>query len=242
MPRFFVDNVEGESITITGGDAAHIGRVLRMAAGDALVVCDSGSDTEYFCKITAITPQAVTLAVDSARHSAAEPDVRVRLYQALPKADKMELIIQKAVELGVYEITPVLTSRCVSRPDAKSLAKKEERWQKIAEEAAKQSGRGRIPAVRPTLSFSAAAEELAGAPLSVLFYELGGERLKTLLQGCPAALSIMIGAEGGFDEKEVAYAAERGVKTATLGKRILRCETAPLCALSAIMYETGNLD
>ncbi|MBC8547741.1 16S rRNA (uracil(1498)-N(3))-methyltransferase [Clostridiaceae bacterium NSJ-31] len=242
MPRFFTQGVSGDTIIITGGDAAHIGRVLRMAVGDELVVCDTGTDIEYYCRIAAIAPDAVTLAVDRAQNSAAEPDVRVHLYMALPKGDKLELVIQKAVELGVCDVTPILTRRCVSRPDAKSLAKKQDRWQKIAAEAAKQCGRARIPAVRPTLDWTAALDELAGQPLSILFYELGGAPLRTLLAGTSADIAIVVGAEGGFDESEVEQALARGVKTATLGRRILRCETAPLCALSAIMYETGNLD
>ena len=242
MPRFFTQGVSGDTIIITGGDAAHIGRVLRMAVGDELVVCDSGTDIEYYCRIASIASDAVTLAVDRAQNSAAEPDVRVHLYMALPKGDKLELVIQKAVELGVCDVTPILTRRCVSRPDARSLAKKQERWQKIAAEAAKQCGRAHIPAVRPALDWPAALDELAAQPLSILFYELGGAPLRALLEGAPADIAIVVGAEGGFDEAEVEQALARGVKTATLGRRILRCETAPLCALSAIMYETGNLD
>lgn len=242
MPRFFTEAADGGSIIITGDDARHISRVLRMSRGDELVVCNPRTNTEYYCKITDISDTAVTLMPDSAQKSAAEPSVAVHLFQALPKGDKMELIIQKAVELGVCEITPIITRRCVSRPDEKTLAKKTERWQKIADEAAKQSGRGRIPAVNPPLSYAAALGALAKAPLAVLFYELGGASLKALLQDCPQSIAIVIGAEGGFDEDEVARAQAAGVKTATLGKRILRCETAPICALSAIMYETGNLD
>ena len=242
MPRFFTQHVEGDTITITGEDATHITRVLRMTAGEALVVCDTSTDIEYYCKITELFENAVTLKADSSAKSQAEPDVNVSLFQALPKGDKMELIVQKAVELGVAEITPILTRRCVSRPDAKSLAKKEARWQKIADEAAKQCGRGKIPKVNPTLEYEAALSILAKAPLAVLFYELGGSKLSDLLQSYPKDISIIIGAEGGFDEAEVLRSAEAGIKTATLGKRILRCETAPLCALSAIMYQTGNLN
>ncbi|WP_312645008.1 16S rRNA (uracil(1498)-N(3))-methyltransferase [Hydrogenoanaerobacterium sp.] len=242
MPRFFVEHANGDKITITGDDAAHISRVLRMGVGDDLIVCENSTDIEYFCKIADISASAVTLSVDRSQHSAAEPDVKVHLYQALPKSDKMELIIQKAVELGVCEITPMLTRRCVSRPDAKSLAKKRERWQKIAYEAAKQSGRGRIPVVHPVVEYKDAVQQMGKVPLSILFYELGGNKLKELLQSCPSQVSIAVGAEGGFDEEEVACAVEQGIRTATLGKRILRCETAPLCALSAIMFETGNLN
>lgn len=242
MPRFFVEHVTGNEITITGADAAHIGRVLRMGAGESLVVCDTSSDTEYFCKIVSVEPEAVRLAVDEARHCAAEPSVKVHLYQALPKADKMELIIQKAVELGVTDITPIQTRRCVSCPDAKSMGKKLERWRRIAYEAAKQSGRGKIPQVHELLDYRQAVASATQYPLSLICYELGGKSLRVLLEDCPDRVALIIGAEGGFDEGEVAHAADCGVETATLGKRILRCETAPLCALSAIMLQTGNLE
>lgn len=243
MPRFFVEHVEREdAITLTGEDARHIALSLRMAPGERLIVCETSTDTEYDCIITAVSPETVVLAASAAARCAAEPDVRVHLFQALPKGDKLELIIQKAVELGVHDITPVLTRRCISRPDAKSLAKKTERWQKIAAEAAKQSGRGRLPRVNAALELPAALAAMAKSDLSILFYELGGAPLRTLLQGAPRDISVLIGAEGGFEEAEVQSALALGVCTATLGKRILRCETAPLCALSVLMYATGNLE
>lgn len=240
MPRFFLRHSPGQTVTITGADALHMGRSLRMAVGDPLTLC--GPDgTEYQCIIDNMDAGSVTASVLSSAPSRAEPSVGLRLYQALPKGDKMELIIQKAVELGAEEITPVLTRRCVSRPDKSSMEKKLLRYQKISEEAAKQSGRGRIPRVSPLLSFEEAVKELSALPLSLLFYEKGGEPLSGLLSRPASCIGLMVGAEGGFDPEEVRLAAGAGLRTATLGPRILRCETAPLCALSVILYATGNL-
>ena len=152
MPRFFVDSVEGDSVEITGSDARHIALSLRMKCGESLVLCD-GNGREAECEIKNICPESVVLDVISRRDSAAEPKARVVLYQALPKFDKLEYIIQKSVELGVSKIVPVMTSRCISRPDEKTMAKKLERLRKIADEAAKQSGRGRLPEVGELLRF-----------------------------------------------------------------------------------------
>lgn len=241
MPRFFVPHITGETVHITGEDAKHMARVLRMKAGDSVVVCDPQTEIEHYCVITDLKEDGVTLQVDRSQNSAAEPTVKVHLYQAMPKGDKLELIIQKAVELGVDAVTPIFTKRCVSRPDGKSLSKKLERWQRIAYEAAKQSGRGKIPVIHPVLEYRQALEEAAKFPLGILFYECGGERLKHMLQNYPHEIAIFIGSEGGFEEEEVELAKKAGLRTATLGTRILRCETAPLCALSAIMLETDNL-
>ena len=146
MPRFFVDSVESDTVEITGGDARHIALSLRMKIGERLVLCD-GNGREAECEIKEICPESVVLSVVSRCDSKAEPKTEVILYQALPKFDKFEYIVQKSVELGVSRIVPVLTSRCISRPDEKTMAKKIERLQKIADEAAKQSGRGRLPKV-----------------------------------------------------------------------------------------------
>ena len=161
---------------------------------------------------------------------------------ALPKADKLEHVIQKATELGAYEIVTFPSERCVSRPDEKSLRKKLDRWQKIAASAAEQSGRGRIPEVLVLPSYRAALERGAQADLPMLFYE--NERATTLhmaLQsGAWKSVSLMTGPEGGLEEGEVRDAMEAGFRVCTLGRRILRCETAPLCALSAVMYAAGE--
>ncbi len=240
MSRFFCDNIADNKIYIEGEDAKHISLALRMKLGDKLEVSDLNG-TDYLCEIESITSKTVELRIISKHKNETEPNVKLTLYQALPKGDKLEFIIQKAVELGVTTIVPVLTKRCVSRPDEKSMAKKLIRYNKIAKEAAKQCGRGVIPEVKPMMSFEKATDSLASHKTSVLFYEMGGERINSLIKKDDADIGIMIGSEGGFDESEVALTVAKGVKTATLGKRILRCETAPLSAVSIIMNITENI-
>ena len=169
-----------------------------------------------------------------------EPDVFVTLYQALPKGDKMDYIVQKCVELGVSRIVPVMSSRCVSRPDEKSLKKKIARWQKIALQAAMQSRRGIIPEVCQCVSLKQAAELTGENDKTVFFYELGGDSVKNILADKPKTIGMFIGSEGGFEESEAELVLSNGAVAATLGKRILRAETAPLAALSVIMYQTDN--
>lgn len=161
---------------------------------------------------------------------------------AMPKAEKLELIVQKAVELGVGEIIPVLTRRCVSRPDSKSFEKKRVRLARIAAEAAKQSGRGRIPQVREMMDLRSALEEMAARPGAMLFYERSTAPMREVLDRIEGEASLLIGAEGGFDESEVELALSMGIPSLTLGPRILRCETAPMAALSVLMYHTGNMN
>ena len=159
----------------------------------------------------------------------------------MPKSDKLETVVQKAVELGVNQIVPVISERCISRPDAKSVAKKRERLQKIANEAAKQSGRGVLPTVENALTFKECCSRLSDFDISILFYELGGEPLTELgIKDC-GRIAILIGPEGGFSKEEADTALKNGAKAATLGKRILRTETAPLAALTGIMLLSGNL-
>lgn len=179
--------------------------------------------------------------MEDRRSSVSEPVVDVSVYVAFPKADKLEHVIQKATELGAREIIAFPSSRCVSRPDEKSLKKKLERWQKIALSAAQQSGRGRIPQVLVLNSFSAALSRAAQSDRALLFYENeDAYTLKMALEGSYRTVSLMVGPEGGLEEAEVSQAQEAGLKICTLGKRILRCETAPLCALSAVMYDAGE--
>ena len=169
-----------------------------------------------------------------------EPDVFVTLYQALPKGDKMDYIVQKCVELGVGKIVPMLTERCVSRPDEKTLEKKRARWQKIALQAAMQSRRGTVPEVCSCVSFGEAVSLSAQNDKTVFFYELGGDSVKTILDEKPKTIGMFIGSEGGFSAQEAQQAIGSGAAAATLGKRILRAETAPLAGLSIIMYQTDN--
>ena len=239
MPRFFIDYLPKDVITIIGEDAKHITRSLRMQPGEAVTINDQcGHD--YHCVIQSVEADAVLLKVQEAVSCVTEPTVRVRLYQALAKSDKFEWIVQKCVELGVSEIVPVYTKRCVSVPDSKSMAKKVARYQKIAFEAAKQSGRGRIPQILDAVLFKDAVQQMQKDDIRLLFYEKGGKKLSSLLKEFQT-LSYMIGPEGGFDPDEVEYAKQAGVQIAGLGNRILRCETAPVCALSVIMYQSGNL-
>lgn len=240
MPRFFCEDIAGDTAHITGEDARHIAKVLRMGIGEELTLCDRrGSD--YRCSITAADPDRVTLQVHEVLPSETEPTLKVRLFMALPKGDKFELIVQKAVELGVEEIIPVMTHRCVSRPDEKSMAKKLIRYNRVAYEAAKQSMRGIIPQVLPLMDFTEAVAEMKNSGTAILFYERSTAPLPEVLATVQGSLAIMVGAEGGFEEQEVDYAISQGVHSLSLGKRILRCETAPLAALSVVMYATGNL-
>ena len=240
MPRFFTETINESKGIISGDDAKHIAKVLRMHAGEKLVACDC-QGYDYDCVIESLSDKEVELSVERKYSSETEPSVSVTLYQAMPKSDKMELIIQKAVELGVSAIVPVQTKRCVSRPDAKSMAKKLERYNRIALEAAKQCGRGRIPQVLPMLDFADAIKAMKEDQRAFLFYENSNSSFRKELEQGVNSVSIMVGAEGGFEEEEVQKALDLGIASLSLGKRILRCETAPLAALSIIMYETGNM-
>ncbi|MEE1393558.1 MAG: 16S rRNA (uracil(1498)-N(3))-methyltransferase [Negativibacillus sp.] len=240
MPRFFTQTISAEGGIISGDDAKHISRVLRMKVGEALTACDT-KGYDYDCLIESLSDREVSLRVLEVRPSQSEPDVRVILYQAMPKGDKLELIIQKAVELGVDSITPVMTRRCVSKPDSKSMAKKLERYNRIALEAAKQSGRGKVPQVCPMLDLPQALDEMAQTSCPILFYENATAPAKQVIDGAGKEIAVLIGSEGGFDESEVELAIQKGCQVLSLGKRILRCETAPLAALSIIMFETGNM-
>ena len=225
MPRFFHEVPSGDSLIINGPDAQHIRRALRMQPGEHLTVCD-GQGTDYACQIAAFEGEGVRLSVLSQAPSCTEPSLAVTLYQGLPKGDKMDWILQKAVELGVTAVVPLATSRSVVRLDGKE-EKKRERWQRIAAEAAGQCGRGIVPRGESPLSFAQALPLL---------------RKDKLVDAGAARLSIVIGPEGGFAEEEIAALRSAGAAVATLGPRILRCETAPLAALTLLMHLTGNLD
>lgn len=240
MSRFFVTPFDGDTATIVGQDAHHIARVLRMQVGEPLTLCDARG-TDYRCEITAITDGEVRAAVRERVPSATEPTTAVTLYQGLPKSEKMEWIIQKCVEIGITHIVPVAMSRCVVKLDGKDGAKKQARWQKIAAGAAEQSGRGIIPEIAEPISFAEMLRETKDA-FTVTFYEGGGVSLATLVSHETKAVSMIIGPEGGFSLEEIEKLRENGAHIATLGKRILRCETAPLVALSVIMQLTGNMN
>lgn len=240
MVRFFADGevLRGDTVVLTGENAQHA-RVLRLKAGETVLVCD-GQGTECLCQVA--DAGEMRLNVLERRESTSEASVRVSVYMAFPKADKLEHVIQKATELGAAEIVAFPSERCVSRPDEKSLKKKLERWQKIAASAAEQSGRGLIPEVLVLGSYAEALRRAAQADKALLFYE--HEDTVTLHDALDSGhwktVSLLTGPEGGLEEREVSQALDAGLTVCTLGKRILRCETAPLCALSAVMYAAGE--
>ena len=241
MVRFFVtpEEMQAQRITLTGENAQHA-KVLRLKAGEQVLLCD-GQGKEAVCAVEEMDGRQLTVAVQARRESTTEAAVRVSVYLAFPKADKLEHVIQKATELGAYEIVAFPSARCISRPDEKSLPKKVERWQKIAASAAEQSGRGRIPQVLTLPSYRAALERAANADKALLFYENEhATTLKMALEGRYGSVSLLTGPEGGLEESEVKQALDAGLQVCTLGSRILRCETAPLCALSAVMYDAGE--
>lgn len=241
MPRFFIDEsaLNGDIITITGGDAVHIGRSLRMKTGDSITFCREGIDFESV--IEKMTSDEVYCRVIEKIPSSSEPKLRLTIYQALPKQDKPELIIQKCTELGAARIVFFISKRCVSRPDEKSAEKKLMRWRKIAEEAAKQSGRGNIPEICGIMSFDEAVKDLCENEIPLLCYENGGERLSEIDFSGKTTCGVMIGAEGGFDRTEADICCEKGAVPIWLGKRILRCETCPIAVTAMIMMSAGEV-
>ena len=242
MTRFFVseEELKGDFLVLTGDNASHA-KVLRLKNGEQVMVCD-GKGSECLCTISDISADQVCLVVDRRQDSASEPKVKATVYMAFAKGDKLEHVIQKATELGAYEIVAFPSARCVSKPDDKSLNKKLERWQKIAASAAEQSGRGRIPQVRVLPNYKATLAKAKEADIAILFYE--NERANTLKATLQekryTSVSLLTGPEGGLTLEEVNLAMDAGLQVCTLGSRILRCETAPLCALSAVMYDSGE--
>jgi 16S rRNA (uracil1498-N3)-methyltransferase len=243
MQHFYIEPeaVSGGTITITGSDHNHIKNVLRMKPGEELMAVD-GESIEYTCRIREYSDAGVVCDIVESRHSALELPARVVLFQGLPKKDKMELIVQKAVELGASEIVPVLTKRTIVKLDGAEKEKKRvERLQAIAVAAAKQCGRGIVPAVSPVISFKDAVEAASKMDIAIIPYELADDmeesrKIIKSLQG-KKSIGVFIGPEGGFDRTETELAAAKGILPITLGKRILRTETAGICVLSLIMYE-----
>ena len=241
MPRFFMETLAPgmETAVLTGEAAAHA-KVLRLKPGEQVMLCD-GRGSDYPAVISALDGSSVTLNILSCGPSQSEPRVDCTVYMGFAKGDKLEHVIQKATELGANRICAFPSSRCVAKYDEKALAKKLPRWQKIAASAAEQSGRGRIPTVFAADSYAKALEKAAQADRALFFYE--NEQSHTLtaaLTGDFSSAAIVTGPEGGFSEEEAEQAAAAGLQICTLGKRILRCETAPLCALSAIMFAAGE--
>ena len=242
MAWFFAnDAITTEYYTISGEDASHIARSLRMKVGEELTLC-TPDGRRHECEITLVARDEVTVRIKSSTVCEQEPDVKVSLYIALMKGDKIDDVVQKAVELGVYEITPFLSARCISRPDSKSMIKKVARWQKIADNAARQSRRGLLPKVNPCIDLRDIPAAVKDTDTSVVFYECGGEKLSDIVPDTCRSIALITGAEGGFEQEEIDLLCENGIKVATLGKRILRAQTAPIAALCAAMLLTGNLE
>lgn len=243
MHQFFVNasQIHDKTVIIEGSDVNHIKNVLRMKPGEELSVSNGEDGREYRCGIVCMEEDRVVCELRFVREDGVELPSRVHLFQGLPKADKMELIIQKAVELGVYEIVPVETGRSVVKLDAKKAAQKTARWQSIAEAAAKQSRRRIIPQVMAPVSFEQALAQAAAMEIKLIPYELaeGMERTKEIFStlGEGKDIAVFIGPEGGFEEKEINKAEECGVQPVTLGKRILRTETAGFTVMAWIMYQ-----
>ncbi len=237
MQRFFVDEkaVSDGVVKITGEDARHISYSLRMRRGERISVCSAGGRL-YECELTDFGEGFVTAAIREETECRAEPPYRVRLFQAVSKGDKMETIVQKAVECGVGAVTPFESRNCVARWD-RDPEKKRERLCRIAAEAAKQSRRGLVPPVTPVISFHEAVREAAEDELALFCYEGGGTRpIGECLTGALRTVSLIVGPEGGFTGEEAREASEAGLILCGLGPRILRCETAPVFALACLSF------
>lgn len=238
MPKFFVlsDQIKEDTISIIGDDVAHISKVLRMKPGDLLTICD-GLGNDYDVCIQNMDKAELLTKIIKKYPCEAEPKIEVVLFQCLPKQGKMEYIIQKNTELGVSKIVPVYSKRCIAKPTNKA-----HRWQKIALEAAKQSGRGIVPEVCETVKFEEAISQMFKLEKAFMLYEEEKEvRIKTVMQEQFKQIGFIVGPEGGFDESEAAFAREKGIPAITLGKRILRTETVGAAVLPIIMYSQNDI-
>ena len=242
MYQFFVEpsQIQDKKIIITGSDVNHIKNVLRMKVGDEIAVKSGEEGREYRCGIEAFAQDQVICSLRFIREEGVELPSKIYLFQGLPKADKMELIVQKAVELGVFEVIPVAVKRCVVKLDEKKAAAKVSRWQGIAEAAAKQCKRGIIPVVKMPMTLREAAAYAQEMDVRLIPYELAGDMAHTreIIEGIAPGQSValFIGPEGGFEESEVETALAAGIEPITLGRRILLTETAGLAVLSWLMY------
>lgn len=241
MQHFFVtpDQVQGDRITILGSDVKHMKNVLRMHIGEQVTIND-GNNISYLCRVESYQEDSAILHIEEEQMTDTELSSRIYLFQGLPKQDKMELIVQKAVELGVYEVIPVATKRAVVKLDEKKALKKVARWQQIAEGAAKQAARGYIPKVHNLMNYKEALSYAEDLDVVFIPYELaeGMKETKRLIEEIHPgeSIGIFIGPEGGFEVEEVEAAIAMGAKSITLGKRILRTETAGLTTLSILMF------
>ncbi|MBQ6000190.1 MAG: 16S rRNA (uracil(1498)-N(3))-methyltransferase [Clostridia bacterium] len=243
MPKFFIspEQATGSSVLMTGEDARHIAASLRMEEGERLTLCD-GAGIDLLCRIERVGKTEVALSVLERRPSEGESACRITLFQCLPKGDKMESIVQKSVELGVASIVPVLSSRCISRPDAAGMEKKRRRWQLIAQEAAKQSRRGVIPVVEEMLRFEDAVVRLSAMEYGLLLYEKQQGSGISQIPANAAEIGVLVGPEGGISPEEAEKCRAMGLLSIGLGPRILRTETAGSAAIAVLQYQTGNLE
>lgn len=243
MSRFFVpkENIYEDKIIINSDDVSHISRVLRLTTGDEIICCD-GQGNDYTVSISNISKKEIVCKIISKTKAETEPNIEVTLIQGIPKASKMDYIIQKTTELGISNIYPCALSRCVSKVEGD---KKTERWQKIAQEASKQSGRGIVPKVYDPIDLRQAIDVLKMADISFVPYECQEESyLKPVLTSNKNVKTVayLIGPEGGFDKREIQLLEDNGINIVTLGKRILRTETAGEAVLSMVMYEIGDIN
>ena len=242
MTRIIIEGADlsGDTVSITGQDAAHVCLSLRMRAGENLTVCD-GEGHDAYCEIISAAKDKTVCLVLERRPSPPELPVKVYIYQCLPKGDKFEFILQKTTELGAAGIIPVLSERCISRPDTASFEKKLTRYRGICKEAAQQCGRGIIPAVSDLVDFEAAVSGLPDGDIKIFCYEKEYiTSLRSVLHDLEkGTVHVFIGAEGGFSDNEKALADRYGLTSVTFGQRILRCETAPVFVMSAVSYELG---
>lgn len=242
MYQFFIPSsqIMGNDLVIRGKDVNHIKNVLRMKPGEEISIKAEGDDKEYRCEIASLEEEEIRCRLMFIKEEGVELPCNITLYQGLPKSDKMEWIIQKAVELGVSRIVPVASKRAVVKLDEKKAEQKRKRWQSISEAAAKQSKRGRIPEIAAVMTMSQAVEYASGDQVKIMAYELaeGMESTKQLIENIKPGenISLFIGPEGGFTEEEVILAKEKGFRAVTLGRRILRTETAGMTVLAWLMY------
>lgn len=243
MPRFFIaaSNIFGGVAYLNAKEIEHL-RALRIRSGERFTICD-GAGTDYTCRLTKLSQDGAEAEIMDVTPTSSEPSTACTVYTAFSKGDKLETVVQKSVELGACEIVIFPSARCVSKPEGLSVVHKTGRLQKIAEEAAKQSGRGMIPMVTMTPSFQHAVYRAAKAELPLFLFESEQTcHLKDVLTAKTEikTVSVFTGPEGGFELEEAAFAVQNGMISVSLGPRILRCETAPLAALAAVMYHTDN--
>ncbi len=250
MPKFFVKSsqIKEDKIIIIGEDVNHIKNVFRLDIDDDIQICNSETAINYLCGISKISNEEIECNIFKQVNSESESNIHINIFQGIPKADKMELIIQKSVELGVCEITPVDMKRCVSKIEEKAKVKKISRWQKISEVAAKQCGRDRIPKINDISNVKKICNSIKEYDIVLLAYENEEEntlkaellKIKNKIEK-ELKIGIIIGPEGGIDKEEIKILKENGARIITLGKRILRTETVALVMSSIIMYELGDL-